>query len=247
MPFPRFNSGSFGNLTFKVMNELFSRVEALEAKQSPLPKPVIDNRPFLAELKAQQPGFPGVWEFIEVAPTPAWTETNPQYKEVRGGRQSSNDTDKYAYPALGEGFVAGDYALLVPGNREDGVPTKSRYKGCFRAIPLKLGSQSIAMGSIVSSAVVIADQLWDYTVDRGVDSPFGPGSFVSFGLPPITVRNTVEMIQDFPAVKGVGMVPPSGPTLQRQPLRDGLEVMCFKQPGDTKWYCCVPNGYKVIC
>lgn len=248
MPFPKFTSGRSGRLTFDVLNELFDRVEALEKNGERSPWSISAPRDaFFAKVgvgsavNTDQFSFTEVCRDLSVQGTAldpaAWTS-------VTGGRSSvgidktTGATTLFAYPLVGAGLVQDTIVTAV---------ATADTTGNVVYIPVQTAVGNTFPAQIVSNAVITANLRWKYTCKRvSVDSA-GTGWVIPTGGSTFTALNGPEAIGDAPPVYGVGMQPPTSPTLQmiRQPIRTGTIVIMNNDTG--RYSFSIPNGYKVIC
>jgi hypothetical protein len=118
--FPRFTSGSVGRLTFDVVNDLFARVESLEASMRETRTGVsqIGSRILLLKVLATRTSqsvsgcVEASWE--EVSSSPCGGVSLPN------ARTSTKDTDQYFYPLYGRSLVQGTVVPAFPHYESDG-------------------------------------------------------------------------------------------------------------------------------
>lgn len=250
MPFPKFSSGGSGRLTFDVMNELFSRVEKLEAEALPggmkLAKP---RYAFFARVTAQNTG-PNAhqYSFAEVCrqnpqtaygstlDPAAWTTVNGGQTSLGVNTGAGGTTSSFRYPLIGTGISVGS-VLPIVGTCTD--------KGDLIYVPVQSAGSISFPARIVSSTTITTNLRWQYQVKRVTVSGT---AFSDAQSTTSAALNGAESVADAPPVFGVGMQPPTSGTLQmiRQPIRNNVIVTVCDDGGGNLVFS-MPNGYRVIC
>lgn len=249
MPFPKFTSGRSGRLTFDTLNELFSRVEALEGNSDRKPwsiKPPSDA--FFAKAGIANPSNPDQSSFTEVTRIPGASSSplDPaSWIDVTGGRNSSgylpnNTISQFAYPLVGTGLSQGSiYPVVSTFNSE----------GDLIYVPIVSSGVSSSFPAKITTATPISTNLrWRYTcLPQRVQSSGNDFENVP-NASAVQAINGAEVLADASPVFGVGMQPPQSGTLQmiRQPIRVGIIVTLTLDAGGRHSFS-MPNGYKVIC
>lgn len=250
MPFPKFSSGGSGRLTFDVMNELFSRVEKLEADALPggmkLAKP---RYAFFARVTAQNTGSnQHQYSFAEVCrknpqtaygstlDPAAWTLVNGGQTSLGVNTGAGGTTSSFRYPLIGSGISVGS-VLPIVGTYTD--------KGDLVYVPVQAAGGISFPARIVSSTTITTNVKWQYQVKRVTVSGTAFSDAQSTTSPAL---NGAESVADAPPVFGVGMQPPTSGTLQmiRQPIRNNVIVTVCDDGGGNLVFS-MPNGYRVIC
>jgi hypothetical protein len=249
MPFPKFTSGRSGRLTFDTLNELFSRVEALEGNSERKRwsvRPQSDA--FFARVGVNNTGNTSQWAFTEVNRlfNASGAPLDPaSWSDVVGGRNSSGTLSNgtvstFAYPLVGTGLSTGDIHPVVATYNSEGD---------LLYVPIVAsGTSSSFPAQIISNTVVIANLRWQYTCKRVFIDTAGTGWAIPSGGTQFNALNGPEFVSDAAPVYGVGMQPPQSGTLQmiRQPIRAGVIVMMALDATGRHFFS-MPNGYKVIC
>jgi hypothetical protein len=235
--FPRFTSGSVGRLTFDVVNDLFARVESLEASMRETRTGVSQIGSRILMLKVgqtrQNQSDPActeaAWE--EVSSKPCGGIALPN------ARTSTKDNDPFFYPLYGRSIVAN----MV-------VPAFAHYDGdgklVYRAIEASASAErGISFAKVISSNS-IGPGRWKYSVQPQTWT--GTSFIDEIGGQPFDAWNSVESMPDPVGFStgqwGVGFIPPQGlQQLERLPIRAGIIVMI------SETVFCVPNGYLVTC
>lgn len=240
MQFPRFTDGAVGKLTFAHLNELFARLEALEAQSpSKIAGAAIRPRVVTAKIGAGVDASGQRRQWAEVELTTSAGVVTPVYQTKSGGLTSGVVGDTLGvltYPAVGTlttdqivGLVA-QYSvanelfyLPVSAAAATGVSFPARING-FTPIQFAIGQ-------------------WSYSCKEvaGLDFAHVPG--VNF----FNARNGAEKAVDDGNSRGVGFIPPSNPiTFTREPIKVGTCVVMVKDRNNLFSFSC-PNGYKVVC
>ena len=248
MPFPRFTRGSSGGLSFSTMNEVFDRIESLESPSTGKRHHRMTPGAFLGRIGAQKPNTSNQWAFSEVTyESSLLTLTFPV---VEGGRQSSDGSDLFAFPAVGDNLVTGQVVLLFPMNRDSSTISGSQpdpLNGQLMFHALRIPStSSIAR---VAAWTPIGTGVWRYSLQL-CDATVTSGGIlwvVQNGAATFSAYNGAEAVADAPSSYGVGSSPPGAvTTITRQPIKVGVVVETI-QDRNGNWTFCVPNGYAVTC
>lgn len=248
MPFPRYTRGSAGSLSFSTMNEVFDRIEALEQPAATSGGRKFKPVAFLGKIGAQKPNTTNQWAFSEVCYEASLLTL--QFPIVQGGRQSSDGTDLFAYPAVGENLVTGQVVMLFPMNRDSSTisgsaPSPLNGKLMFHA--MRIPSQDCV--ARIAGSTSIGTGQWRYSVQLCDGTVSGSSILwiVQNGAATFTAYNGAEAVADAPSSYGVGSSPPGAVTsITRQPIKNGVVVNCT-QDRNGNWTFCIPNGYAVTC
>ena len=238
MQFPRFTDGAVGKLTFAHLNELFARLEALEAvSPSKIAGAAIRPRVVTAKIGAgvDASGQRRQWAEVELT-TSAGTVT-PVYQTKSGGLTSGvagTGLGVLTHPAIGTfqtnqivGLVA-QYSVL---NELFYLPV-SAAAATGTSFPAKVESSSGGTNGIFTYSCKEVE---------------GANFTYLAGAATISARNGAETAVDAPASLGVGFIPPiPSPILTRKAIKVGTVVL-ITQDKQGLYSFCVPNGYKVEC
>jgi len=238
--FPRFTSGSVGRLTFDVVNDLFARVESLEASRKEnrtgteqLGYPIMLAK--VLEVRAAQ----GVADCLEAK----WVEQASSpcggVDMDVGGRRSGTEADPWEFPIYGNGLEVGQIVAIFANYAADG-------RLFYRTVGGSAGGGGVA-ARIKSAAVITANVAWRYEVEL-VEWNGSSWQLTD----PQTILQAVNGCESMPdptypttATFGVGFVPPAGlQQLVRLPIRNGIVVSIS---GTASPFFAVPNGYLVTC
>lgn len=248
MPFPKFTSGRSGRLTFDTLNELFSRVEALEGNSERKRwsvRPQSDA--FFARVGVNNTGNSSQWAFTEVNRlfNASGAPLDPaSWADVVGGRNSSGTLSNgtvstFAYPLVGTGLATGAIHPVVASYNSEGD---------LLYVPIVAsGTSSSFPAKIATVTVITANLKWKYTcTPQRVNQAFDNFENIP-GSGNIDALNGAEVLPDSTTF-GVGMQPPLTGTLQmiRQPIRVGIVVTLTLDAAGRHSFS-MPNGYKVIC
>ena len=249
MPFPKFTSGRSGRLTFDTLNELFSRVEALEGNSERKRwsiRPQSDA--FFARVGVNNTGNPSQWAFTEVNRlfNASGAPLDPaSWADVVGGRNSSGTLSNgtvstFAYPLVGTGLAQGAIHPVVASYNSEGD---------LLYVPIVASGTSSSFPAKITAATVITTNLrWRYScLPQRVASSGNAFEDVP-NSSSLQAINGAEALADASPVFGVGMQPPQSGTLQmiRQPIRVGIVVTLTLDAAGRHSFS-MPNGYKVIC
>lgn len=240
--FRRFTSGSVGELSFDILNDLFARVEALETQSgTAASRSTGDDGLILARL-----GVPGInnryaWQEVSCGPT------NLAFPNLIGGINSGPPpNDIYTREAVAIDaavYEVGDIVLLQPLRKTDGTD----YYAIVRPAGSRVRAYVIVSFSLIQSSPP-GSLRWEYTVARAtVDYNQQSGELQwSFSDNQTVAMNGAENAVDLLGVIGAGTRLPDGATAVRQPIPTGTVVLCSDTAGNTLVFS-MPNGYLVNC
>lgn len=241
-PFRRFTSGSAGELSFDILNDVFSRIEALEGDGTIGSSRTVGEEPLLL-ARLGVPGAFNQYAFQEVALAPG----NQSFPTMQGGINSGllpNDIyTRAAIPLDDAVYEVGDIVLLTPFRKTDGTdyyailrPVGSRVR------PYMVMSSRPAIGSPSGSL------RWVYTVARATANLNTQSDELLWSTADAQSNavNAAEAADDGQGFIGQGTRLPSGATAVRQPIRNGTIVLCTDTGGNALVFS-MPNGYEVNC
>lgn len=237
--FPRFTSGTFGRLDFATMNDMFDRIEQLEAKMSQAPvNQTSKNMPvFLAKITQTIP-------IANNCVKAAFYEVEYQSPcgltvQTKGGR-TSWIRDPYDYPIIGKSINGGDVIPVMPTYMTDGQ---------LIYIPVGLQSVTPSFGGVrpmmIVGATNIRRGMWEYTCEEAVfngdDWSSGGTQYTAYNVS----ENPVDAFLPSSCCYGVGFNNPGNlQQLERAPIRTTTVVLVFDTNPLT--FCC-ENGYVLSC
>lgn len=244
MTFPKFTSGGSGRLTFDVMNDLFSRVEKLEAASAGDRFSLRDQSEIFFARVGTQNGTTNEWSFAEVARktnTASLPSYDPTAWDTISGRtstgQSGANVSSFRYPLIASGVSTGQILPII---------ASATMTGDLCYIPVEASAGSTTFPARITASTSIATNRWSYACNRSIVDT--SNAFVDASpVQTITAYNGAESVSDSSPIFGVGMQPPTSATLQmiRQPIRNNVVVMVTEVGG--KYAFSMPNGYRVIC
>lgn len=228
---PRFTQGSFGNLEWHHLNQVFDVIE-----RAPVPLERKRDRPDMSLIYAI---ITGELASMEIGPRYSWREIlrNPDTGGIEAHpspRTSGTEDDPFIIPAMGisgqERINVGDLVLLRQESFRDG-----------RRYAVIIGS-GVSVGMYrIEGATSIGTGRWAYT---GVPVAVSNGDWVNPGLQ-VTLYNGCENPVDSGNTIGVGTVKPSNTGAIRQRIRDNTVVLAVSVSGGLCFS--IPNGYSFTC
>jgi len=234
MTLPRFTAGVVGNLSFEHLNEAFGFIDAVrDSGEAPAQGLYRGGAVICAKILGVN-GDNYSWEEVERV-----SATDATFQTKVGGRNSTDGAgNTFGFPARVFNLAmpaVGELALLTSKHSAEG----NRYY-----ISITGSSKNNICATIESSTPVVANVRWQYGIKEAW--PTSAGVFTGTGSV-FVAFNGAENSADS-SVYGVGMIPPTGATLTRQPIKVGTAVLCSKNSTAGAIYAfSVPNGYKVLC
>jgi hypothetical protein len=247
-PFKRFTAGQIGELSFDILNDVFSRIEALEQREEPQPRNPRENDfddMILARLGVR--GINNRYAWTEVAAAP----NNLSFPSMSGGLVSNVGQDLYATEAVAVDdsvYQVGDIVFLLPARKSDGR--------AYMAIMRPAGSRVRVFKITASTSIPglpAGSPAWKYDVIRS-EVTFDPATNlyqwtdIAAQDNDVTIAlNAAETVGDTATNIGLGTVlPPSVTGYTRQPIKVGTRVLCTDTGGNTLVFS-MPNGYAINC
>ncbi len=247
-PFKRFTAGQIGELSFDTINDIFSRIEALEGIAQPAPRNPRETD--FKDMIVARLGVRGINNRY------AWTEVaaatnNLSFPTMSGGLRSTVGSDLYATEAVAVDdsvYQVGDIVFLLPARKSDGR--------AYMAIVRPAGSR-VRVFKITASTPIpglpAGSPAWKYDVIRSEVS-FDPATNlyqwtdIAAQDEDVTIAlNAAETVIDTATNIGLGTVlPPSVTGFTRQPIKVGARVLCTDTGGNTLVFS-MPNGYAINC
>lgn len=232
MTLPRFTAGAVGNLSFDHLNEAFGFIDSIRDDGAPTVEGLYKGGAIICAKITGQSTNDFSWEEVERI-----SDTNAAFQIKIGGRNSTDGAgNTFGFPAraFNSPVPAVDQLVFLTGKHSaDG----KRYY-----VPLSASSSICAV--VVSASPLVANIRWSYQVKAAW--PTSAGVFTGTGAS-FTAFNGAENNTDN-TVYGVGMIPPTGVTMTRQPIRVNTAVLCMKDSAPNSFYAfSVPNGYKAVC
>jgi hypothetical protein len=234
MEFPRLTSGNLGALTFAHVNEMFRRIEQLEAvKGQPTNASNAKGRIFVAEVTDYDPDS-GRAAFHEVTRADPNSISGAAWLPVAGGATSVQGDNVFAHPLINSGGQIGRICYAFARNGE--LAGTSFYE--------TIAPRGAALYYLAAST---GNGPWTYL---GYEAQYVNGGWVpdpnvnaeDF----ITLYNGCENIEDTPTLIGTGTVLPAGVTATRQPIRVNIVVPAIPDANGILAFA-LPNGYEIEC
>jgi hypothetical protein len=244
MQLPRFTSGEVGRLTFAHLNDLFARLEALEAAaRNPLG--VAGTRGRVVTARVTQQSSPGVYRWVEVERNGnAWTD-KPDGLSSKDGATPPNED---AFPIIG--------AILEPAPIPIVISPQYKQDGSLFYSPTAPGAEGFAFYKVTNFANLELGKRWTYTLKK---QKIGLVNNVATWQNDDSAANVVglngaENRTDPPYMTatndlyGVGWARPQGGYVQsRNPIQIGIVVAAQPIPGSSYYGFSMGNGYSTVC
>ena len=223
-----------GSLEWSHLNEAFDRIEKPEAMQSIAGNPYRIGTSFLVQATSSTgSGTTAKTAFKEVALD---TIALGSFVEVAGGINSALGTDPFKTPIVGAALPAGSIATVLSHVAKDGS-LYFRVSGSVAA-----ASGTAFMGIVLSTTPIQQNKQWAYEILQNAE--LNTLTYVWSGSGNVYAYNGCENPLDGASI-GIGTIPPTGVTYQRQPIKVGTVVSCMTV--NSKYYFSVPNGYSFVC
>lgn len=264
MASPRFTRGRLGRLSFDVLNEIIARLDRLEGVPGRPRRvkydPRLVFRAKIIDVRSNQGsdsgGFSQEASFDEVV-----IDGIDPGAVLRGGRTSyrsrTTQTDPFHEPIIGDNLTAGSTVFVHPTNTVRG---KLRYLVISGAAAGRVSAPHIITNSI-DMTTNQSQKMWRYivypmsmtmTTQSRIDSiAITTGGYSAFNLTEFNIDANNQYGLGFKP----DIIPPPGPTLVRQPIKNGTVVEVFTYPNSATSgtgpplipYFLAPNGYEVTC
>jgi hypothetical protein len=246
MQLPRFTSGEVGRLTFAHLNDLFARLEALEAAaRNPLGGAGIRGRSITAKITGQPAG--GVYTWVEVhRDGEAWVD-KPDGLSSKDPSLDPPDDDK-AFPIIG--------AITEPYPIPVAITPQYRKDGSLFYSPASPGEGGAAFYKIISYTTMEPNKSWQYTIKKQIvelvsNAPTwknDPNSSNVVGLNGAENRTDPPFMTQTNDLYGVGWARPQGGLVQaRNPIQPGIIVHAQPISGTGYYGFHAGNGYTTVC
>jgi hypothetical protein len=238
--FPRFTSGSVGRLDYATMNDLFDRIESLEAVVAQASGGVKQRASEIVTCEVT-----GIQSTTGGCSIASWIEKGPPatgsacaFTGTQGSRSSIGPSGDFDYPLIGENLVAGQVYTAYATYRSDGKLIYRKLETGSAGVDVWLAriTGGLPMPPFTDGKVYRWKYSWREVIFQGVGPPTStdldyvdkPNGRVGDGVQNSLAWNTLERN----GMVGVG----GGSTAQEGPAKisDGIVVLMHKFP-DAFW------------